>query len=87
MQQNIYSLVSFCKKIFDIIFLVIETKTLFYYWQLLDYVKSLRIPEGFEKEIEELLENYEGDDLDDLMKKIYDCGDINLLLAIKSTKP
>ncbi len=49
-------------------------------------MNSLQIPEGFEREIEDLLENYEGNDLDDLMKKIYDCGDIHLLLALKDKK-
>ena len=47
-----------------------------------DYVKSIPIPATLETELEELVDNYEGD-IDLLMKQLYDSGDVNLLLELE----
>lgn len=47
-----------------------------------DYVKSIEIPKDMALNFEEVLDSYEGDDLDSIMKKIYDDGEIDALRPI-----
>lgn len=51
----------------------------------LDYVKSIPIPQNLEGDIEELVDDYDGD-VDTFMKELYDNGDANLLLKLNDKK-
>lgn len=51
-------------------------------YEIIDYVKSIPLPTSLNKDLETLLEDYQGE-LDILMKKVYDTSDVNLLLKLK----